>query len=1117
MSLSQVGQSAKRFPANVEAVYVLTPMQKALLFHSLAAPAEDAVYFQQLSWVIRSELDVELFREAWIRVVHRHPVLRTFFVWQGRDEPIQCVCERVKVPWRLLDWRDSSGKSPERLTALLEADRSAGFRLNEAPLVRFHLIRLGEQEFQFVWSFHHILMDGWCLPTLTAEAFAIYRSLRDGVPQSLQEPPPYRDFVEWILRQDHSGARVRWRDRLRGFAAATPLRMDRPRSPSDIVVDRPKWIRLSESATGRLRMETRRQRCTLSVLVQAAWALLLRCYSGEQDVVFGLTMAGRPAGLPQVDRMVGLFINTLPVRVRVRSADRCAALLEDLMKQQIEREELSFCSLAEIQSMSDLPPGTALFDSIIVFENYPIDASLRSRDNALAIHDLEFFERTNYPLTLIAVVGDQLSFKLTYDPKRFSSEAITGLGRHFCTLLGSIARTPDARIGDVELMPNDERIAIREMNRTPVDWGGSGFLHVQIEERARSEPDTIALIVPRANGIGDTVDRPAREISYARLNLQANKLAHLLRQRGVQSDQPVGIYVERSAELVIALLAVLKAGGAYVPLDPSYPPERVQFIIADARIRVVVSQEYLASKLGQAPLDVITLDGASAELEAQPEWDPQVPMSPDQLAYIIYTSGSTGQPKGAMNTHCAIMNRLLWMQQAFQLGKSDRVLQKTPFSFDVSVWEFFWPLMVGTQLVIAQPGGHLDPEYLIRTIRDYAVTTVHFVPSMLGMFLDAPGANSCASLRMVICSGEALPFDLERKFFDRMNAQLHNLYGPTEAAIDVTAWQCDAESGRNAVPIGRPIANTEIHVLDRDMQLVPLGIPGELYIGGFNVGRGYCNRPDLTAERFVPDSFSGRRGARLYRTGDLGRRSADGVIEFLDRLDNQVKIRGFRIELGEIETWLKRAPGVKECAVVAVGEDGANRRLIAYLVAAESVRPDVTALNHFLRDRLPDYMVPSAFVFLSNLPLSTNGKLDRRALPKLDTNRPELSERFTMPQSEAERRIADSWREVLRIDKVGIHDNFFELGGNSLLLLPIQGRLQRLFARPIPLLTLFRTPTVHLLAEFLTKEPDAAESEASNEEPGTNALRKSRASNVAQLRRTRLEHRASNSDFSGAL
>jgi amino acid adenylation domain-containing protein len=739
-------------------------------------------------------------------------------------------------------------------------------------------------------------------------------------------------------------------------------------------------------------------------------------------------------------------------------------LLADLMAQQIERDELCFSALAELQTASETPPGTPLFETILVFENYPIDGALSRSGDTLAIHDFAAYDRTNFPLTVLANPGERLEIKLACDPERFDGDAVARLADHLATLLEAIAANPAGRVADFALNPPQHLNAIRAANRTRTDWDLTVPLHVRIAAQAAETPSAIALLAPQPSGV--------QEVTYRDLDRRAFQVARLLRAHAVGPDEPVGICLERSVEMVVGLLAILKAGGAYVPFDPAWPTERLRFMVEDIRPRVVLTQSRLLEFWRRTACETIALDGPCTASDAALEGEP-APVSADHLAYIIYTSGSTGRPKGAMNTHRGVVNRLLWMQQAYPLRPDDRILQKTPFSFDVSVWEFFWPLLVGAGLVIAEPGGHLDPDYLVRVIRERSVTTVHFVPSMLRAFLDTPGVERCSSLRRVICSGEALPRDLETRFFERLGAGLHNLYGPTEAAVDVTNWTCEPHSARRSVPIGHPIANTEIYLLDKDVRLAPFGAPGELCIGGANVGRGYWRRPALTAEAFIPDAFSGRPGARLYRTGDLARRTSDEAFEYLDRLDHQVKIRGFRIEPGEIETRLADAPGIRECAVVPAGE-GAEKRLIAY-VSTAAPAPEAAELRGFLRRQLPDYMIPSAFVFLPHLPLSANGKLDRRALPRPDAAQPGRSADAAMPQSETERNIAEAWREVLRLDSVGLNDNFFELGGNSLLLLPVQHRLQRLFGRPIPLTALFRAPTVHALAELLTAEPGGAE------------------------------------------
>jgi amino acid adenylation domain-containing protein len=1104
-------EAVTRLPENIESIYPLAPMQKGLLITCLSAPAEASLYFQQLTWTFRTELNTAMFREAWTRVVHRHPALRTFFLWEGRDEPVQCVCTRVQVPWQDHDWRKEIGPTRQRLADYLAADRARAFRFDEAPQVRFHLLRLEREAFQFIWSFHHIVMDGWSLSMLVTEALAIYRHLTESAPLQLEDPPPYRDFVAWNLRQDHAHARESWRQRLRGFRTPTSLRLDAPPEGAKGTDEfaTPEWIRLSEPATARLRNTAKRCRCTLSTLVQVAWAMLLRCYSGESDVVFGVTIAGRPANLPRVDRMIGLFINSLPVRIRIGSADRLSTLLADLMGQQIQRDELSYSSLAEVQAVSETPGGTPLFDSIIVFENYPIDNPLIRADDPLAINNFAFFERTGYPLTLLVMPHDELTLKLSYDANRFDRASVIRLLRSVGTLLENIAINPDGRVGDYEIQSPAELALTREINCTEVAWDLAKPVHARIERQAELSPDAVALLVPATPSTEQTIGGSVQEITYSELNRRANQVARLLQRRGVQQDQPVGIYMERSAELVIGLLAIWKAGGAYVPLDPSYPADRIQFMLRDARPRVVLTQQHLLPSLDQTAADLIALDDPRAGHHIEPDSNLKVPTDAGQLAYIIYTSGSTGQPKGGMNTHGAVLNRLLWMQQEYRLQSGERVLQKTPFSFDVSVWEFFWPLMTGAQLVVAEPRGHHDPDYLIRTIQTWSVTTIHFVPSMLRQFLDTPGLERCASLQRVICSGETLPRDLEARFFEHLGGRLYNLYGPTETAVDVTAWKCSAESTRRRVPIGLPIANTEIYLLNEDLRPVPVGVPGEIYIGGLNVGRGYWRRPDLTAERYLPDPFSRHRGMRLYRTGDLARQGTDGVIEYLDRVDYQVKIRGFRIELGEVETWLARAPGVQACAVLTWGNPTRDRHLAAYIVPRDPHAPPTdSALRHFLRQHVPDYMIPAAFTCLANLPLNPNGKLDRRTLPAPEAGcRTVVAESLALPRSEAERRIAAVWQEVLGLERIDIHDNFFDVGGNSLLLLPVQRRLQQLFPRPIPLLTLFRHSTVALLAEELNAEPESLDDGPSKPASQAEPSRRARRAYAMSQQHKRLDHR----------
>jgi amino acid adenylation domain-containing protein len=666
-------------------------------------------------------------------------------------------------------------------------------------------------------------------------------------------------------------------------------------------------------------------------------------------------------------------------------------------------------------------------------------------------------DRSKYPAALsIDDLGE--GFALTAevqspaDPQRILAYVRCAIER----LVGALESAPATSVRSLDVLPDAERRRVLvEWNATTREYGGEARLHRLIERQAAQTPDSVALAFEE------------RELTYAEVNWRANQLARALRRRGVGPDVLVGVFAERSFEMVVALLAVLKAGGAYVPLDPSYPAERLGHMLEDARAPVVLAQRHLVSQLPRQTGDVLPLDASWAAYAAEAGEDLEDLGTPQNLAYVIFTSGSTGRPKGAMNEHRGICNRLLWMQEEYGLTGEDRVLQKTPFSFDVSVWEFFWPLLTGGRLVIARPEGHRDSAYLVKLICEAGITTLHFVPSMLRVFVEEEGLEACGSLRRVICSGEALPHELQERFFARLpKAELHNLYGPTEAAVDVTYWACRRGDERLTVPIGRPVANTQMYVLDAHLEPLPIGVPGELYIGGLQVGRGYVGRDDLTAERFVPDPFSRTSGARLYKTGDLARHLSDGAIEYLGRLDYQVKIRGQRIELGEIEATLDKHPGVRQSVVMAREDTPGDQRLVAYVLTQQSA-PSIAELKEYLSRELPAYMVPSAFEFLDALPLTSSGKVDRKLLPAPERSGSRQTT-YVAPRTATEKMLAGIWAEVLGLERVGIEENFFDLGGHSLLLLQGYSRLRASVGRDLPFVALMQYPTVRSLASYLS-------------------------------------------------
>ena len=819
---------------NIENIYRLSPVQHGMLFHTLYAPGE-GVYFEQFNMTFGEAFEPAVFERIWKDLVGQSSILRTSFAWEGLEEPVQIVHRQVELPVEVLDWRGAPEE--EQRQALREyaaAERRRGFDLRKAPLMRFGVIRLRDDLYRVVWSYHHLILDGWSTGLLSQEMYPFYEAAAAGLPFRVQQRRPFGDYISWLRQQDRSGLEAYWRRVLGGFITPTPLGVDRPagKSPGEGMGRGMESVSVPEAETEALKVWARERRLTVSTVAQGAWALVLSRYSGEEDLVFGLTVSGRPPALQGVETMLGCFINTLPVRVRLPASQPLTAWLQDLQASQLELRRYEHSPLVEVQGWSDVPRPTPLFESIFVFEGFMETA----REGV--------FQRTGYPLTLVVGPDRQLVLRIDYELERFEPQTIRRLLGHLRTALEAFPAAGERRLDEIGMLTAAESQQLREWSATGVRYAAADLLlHQIIEAEAAAHPDTVAVV------LGET------SLTYGELNRRAGRLARRLRELGVGPEVLVGVCAERSLEMVVALLAVLKAGGGYVPLDPAYPADRLAYMLKDSQVPVLLTQAAVLDRLPDPEARILLLDAVQGEA-AESEGGPMATAGPDNVAYMIYTSGSTGRPKGAMNSHRAIVNRLLWMQEALELEPADRVLQKTPFSFDVSVWEFFWPLMRGACLVMAKPGGHQDPEYLVAEIARQGVTTLHFVPSMLQIFLEARGLERCVSLRRVVCSGEALPAELQRRFFEAFDVPLINLYGPTEAAVDVSWWRCRRGDDGTTVPIGYPVANTELHILDRAGRPVPIGVAGELSIGGAQVGRGYHGRPELTAERFVPDPFA---------------------------------------------------------------------------------------------------------------------------------------------------------------------------------------------------------------------------------------------------------------------
>ncbi|AIV65483.1 non-ribosomal peptide synthetase [Burkholderia pseudomallei] len=1020
-------------------------------------------------------LNREVLQRALNRIVMRHEALRTCFV-REEGEPIQVIQPHADLTVSYHDLREAE-QSEQRAKDLSQAHASAPFDLSRDLPVRVLLLQLADEAHVVQVVMHHIASDGWSVGVFLQELSALYGSFIAEQDDPLAPLPlQYADYAAWQRRWLASGQLEKqgafWQTNLSGAPTLLELPTDRPRPPKQSHAGASVEVKLGAALSERVKRLSQRHGVTPYMTLLSSWAAVLSRLSGQEEVVIGSPVAGR--NRTEVEALIGFFVNTLALRLDLSSEPTVGELLKRTKAQVLSAQAHQDLPFDQVVERVKPPRSTAhppLFQVMFVWQNMPAGELTIP---GLTIRAVETpLQTAQFELTLsLQEAGDDIVGHLNYASALFDESTVRRYVTYWRRLLeGMTAGSANASVARLPLLDEAERKqVVYEWNATERDYPIEQCIHQLFEAQVDRKPEAIAL----------TFD--GRRLSYAELNARANRLAHYLQARGVGPDRLVALCAERGIEMVVGLLAILKAGGAYVPLDPSHPPERLCRMLDDTNPVAVLVDDIGADALASFESHVaarsprVHLSRDIAQWRACSPANPSTPRerAARRLAYVIYTSGSSGEPKGVMNEHRGVVNRLWWMQQTYALDERDAVLQKTPFSFDVSVWEFFWPLMSGARLVIAKPEGHKDPAYLSELIDRECVTTLHFVPSMLQAFLEDEGAaRGCGSVKRVMCSGEALPPSLVKRFYRCLpDARLHNLYGPTEAAVDVTAWACDAEEGGASVPIGRPIANTRIYVLDGHGQPVPRGVAGELYIGGVQVARGYLNRPELTRERFVDDPFVA--GGRLYKTGDLARWRTDGSLEYLGRNDFQVKIRGFRIELGEIEAQLAKVAGVREAVVLAreaapdtkrhaasnenSASNSGEKRLVAYYTGDAGA----TALRAQAAQQLPSYMVPSAYVRLDAWPLTPNGKLDRHALPAPADDAYARAE-YEAPQGAKEEALAAIWKDLLPVERISRHDNFFELGGHSLLAITLIEHMRRANLHA-DVTTLFTAPTLADLA-----------------------------------------------------
>ncbi|WP_149094049.1 non-ribosomal peptide synthetase [Paenibacillus terrae] len=1047
--LSEMGAAGE-----VDNVYALTPMQKGMLFHSQLdsqAAANDA-YFEQFSYDLRGQLDIQAFAESMNILVRRHEALRTHFYF-GRDtEPLQVVYRSRDCGFQYKDLRKLDVDQRDTwLKSFKLENKARGFDLRRDVLLRVAILRTGEDSYHFVWSFHHIVMDGWCLSLVNKEVFESYAALQEGRVPELAPAVPYSSFIEWLEAQDREVAADYWSSYLSGYEQQTALpavksgRKSEGYTASDWVTD------LERELTTRVEETAKRYQVTMNTLLQTAWGIVLQKYNDHNDAVFGSVVSGRPSDISGAENIIGLFINTIPVRIRSEAGESFAEVMKKMQEQALASHAYDTYPLFEIQALTDQKQN--LIQHIMVFENYPVDEQveqLGQNDEApFEIDNVTVFEQTNYDFNLAVMPGEALRLSFGYNTQVYDVADIRRIAGHFIHLLEQVTVNPNIAVSEIKLTtPQEESEILNVFNEgvsanTISDDTTRYTLHRLFEQQAARTPDHIAVVFEDA------------KLTYRELNERANQLARTLRSQGVKPDQRVGLLAERSIEMIVGLLAILKAGGAYVPIDPEYPADRIRYMLEDSGAPIILLQQALADRISFGG-DIVALDDPQAY--AQDGSNLVAVTGPEQLMYVLYTSGTTGQPKGVMVAHRSVANTVSWFAERYAAYVTHRLILTAEYTFDPSVEQIFGVLLHGGELHCIRRETLLSKQLLLEYITSQEIGLLDIPPVLMREFLANEPKIPC--LNTLICGGERLEDSLKEKIVIK-GYSLHNHYGPTETTIDALAAVCEPGT---AVHLGRPIRHTGAYILNSHKQLQPVGVIGELFISGAGLAKGYLNRPELTAEKFIDHPYA--PGQKMYATGDLARWLPDGNVEFVGRIDDQVKIRGYRIELGEVEAQLANVPSVRDSVVIALRDGAGQQQLCGYFTADEQLT--VREIRGVLSATLPGYMIPSAFVQLDRIPLTTNGKIDRKALPAPETTLHTGTE-YVAPRTDVEQLLATIWQEVLEIPQVGVHDDFFTLGGHSLKVLELIRKVHLASDIELPIRSVLEFPTIEEQALALLK------------------------------------------------
>ncbi len=1057
LTLTELEGITKAFNEEIVKIYALSPMQEGMLYHSITGRGSD-VYFEQSIMTIKGELDPEIYEKSYNLLFERYEILRTAFVYKNLQKPRQVVLKDRRHELYIEDISFMERKEMDAyLDDFITSDRKRGFDLFKDALIRTSIFKIGEGVYKLIWDFHHIIMDGWCLGVIINEFFSIYSALKEGREIVLDEVVPYSNYISWLDGQHKEEAINYWKGVLENYEQlATLPKLDKEKKEKDFVRNEVSFS-FDECMTKRLSDLAVKNQVTLSTVLQCLWGILLQRYNNTNDVVYGTVVAGRPSEIPDIEKMAGLFINTIPVRIKCDAEVSFEELIKDVQHNMLSSESYHYSPLGDIQSVTDLKRG--LIDHLLAFENYPVkkdEGNSNESRTGFVIDDVEMVDQANYDFNIVLAPEKELIVRLIFNADVYDVEFVKAIEGHLKEVASNVVSNPSVKIKDIRILPQKEVEVIEKINTTEMEYAKDYTIKDLFENQAEKTPENIAIVDGN------------KRLNYSELNKEANKLAWALKSKGICKDSIVGVVSGNCIETVVGILGILKAGGIYLPIDPAYPKDRIEYMIQDSGTKMLLTLDSYRDKLEIFPQfqgDVISMDTMDPQNDHTA--NPTTENESDDLAYIIYTSGSTGKPKGVMIRNKGIASLKEYFRYSLGVNENDRIIQFASISFDASVWEMFMALLAGSQLYIV-PRDVINSYDSFEEFLNISGITIATLPPT---YLANLRPENIKTIRKLVVAGSATPMNLLNGFKDRLD--YINAYGPTETTICATAWSSAKDSlCSNTVPIGKPISNTKVYIVNRNMDLQPVMVTGELCVAGDSLAKGYLNRPELTSEKFVTNPLNNEI---MYRTGDLARLLPDGNIEFMGRIDNQIKLRGFRIELGEIENHVLADKGVIEAIAQLRGNEEESKYICLYFTAKREM--DISGLRKSLTTKLPDYMIPAYFVQLPEMPLTPNGKIDTKRFPSPDVrgNSPNVG---NLPLSECEQRIAQIWGDLLKSGLIGVDDNFFEIGGNSLLLIKMYGRLNEIYPGILKVTDIFNNPTISKLAGFVEKNSNEDSSKA---------------------------------------